>query len=78
MNRLKEIYKEEIAPELFEELGFDSEKPIRDQKPNPKADREALDNVIFDKLGLALDERNEVYWSVAELVKQRLDKAASR
>ena len=43
-----------------------------------KSDRKALDDVIFDELELTQDERNEDYWSVAELVKQRLDKAASR
>jgi hypothetical protein len=63
---------------IFEELGFDSKIPFRAQQPNPLPDRKALDNVIFDELGLTKDERNEVYWSVAELVKQRLDKAASR
>ncbi len=34
--------------------------------------------MIFDELGLTAEERTEVYWSVAELVKQRFDKAASR
>ena len=34
--------------------------------------------MIFDELNLSTDERNGVYWSVAELVKQRLNKAASR
>ena len=43
-----------------------------------KSDRNALDDIIFDELELTQEERNEVYWSVAELVKQRLDKAASR
>jgi hypothetical protein len=37
-----------------------------------------LDDLIFDELGLTQAERDEVYWSLAELVKQRLDKAASR
>ncbi|MEK7728312.1 MAG: hypothetical protein AAB354_07840 [candidate division KSB1 bacterium] len=41
-------------------------------------DRKALDDIIFNELGLTQAERNEVYWSVAELVKQRLDKAATR
>ncbi len=48
------------------------------QTPNPLPDRKALDNIVFDALKLTNDERNEVYWSLAELVKQRLDKAASR
>jgi hypothetical protein len=48
------------------------------QQLNHVPDRKALDDIIFDELGLTPDERNEVYWSVAELVKQRLDKAATR
>lgn len=63
---------------FFEELGFNRNELIRDQIPNPLPDRKELDDIIFDELGLSNKERNEVYWSVAELVKQRLDKAASR
>lgn len=39
--------------------------------------RKALDDIIVDILGLTEDERNEVYWAVCELVKNRLDKARS-
>lgn len=63
---------------IFIELGFDREKDIRCQVPNPLADRKRLDDIIFDELNLTQDIRNEVYWSIAELVKQRVDKAASR
>ena len=62
---------------VFEEVGIDQSKPIREQEPNPLPDRAELDNIIFDELGLTQDERKEVYWSVCELVKQRLDKARS-
>lgn len=62
---------------VFKELGIDPNKPIRDQEPNPLPDRKALDDIVFDALGLTADERKEVYWAVAELVKQRLDKAKS-
>jgi hypothetical protein len=62
---------------IFEELGFDKNKPIREQQPNPLPDRKELDDIIFDELGLTEEERKEVYWSVAELVKQRLDKSKS-
>ena len=62
---------------IFEELGFDPSKPIREQEPNPLPDRAELDNIIFDELGLTKEERKEVYWAVAELVKQRLEKARS-
>ncbi|MEO0214745.1 MAG: hypothetical protein ABIL12_04425, partial [candidate division WOR-3 bacterium] len=62
---------------IFTELGFDPEKPIREQEPNPLPDRKALDDIIFDALGLTEEERKEVYWAVAELVKTRLEKARS-
>ena len=62
---------------VFEEVGIDQSKPIREQEPNPLPDRAELDNIIFDELELTQDERNEVYWSVCEMVKQRIDKARS-
>jgi hypothetical protein len=62
---------------IFEELGIDPSKPIRDQEPKPLPDRAELDKIIFDELGLTEEERKEVYWSVCELVKQRLEKAKS-
>ena len=62
---------------IFIELGFDPIKPIREQEPNPLPDRKALDDIVFDALGLTEQERKEVYWAVAELVKNRLDKARS-
>ncbi|RKX76135.1 MAG: hypothetical protein DRP87_12680, partial [Spirochaetes bacterium] len=37
----------------------------------------ALDDIVFDVLGLTQAERDEVYWSVCELVKNRLEKARS-
>lgn len=62
---------------ILEELGFDKTKPIRSQKPNPLPDRKALDDIIFDALGLTQAERKEVYYSVCELVQNRLNKARS-
>jgi hypothetical protein len=62
---------------IFTELGFDKTRPIREQEPNPLPDRKELDDVVFDALGLTQEERKEVYWAVAELVKARLDKAKS-
>jgi len=62
---------------IFEELGLDPSKPIREQEPKPLPDRAELDKIIFDELGLTEEERKEVYWAVAELVKQRLEKARS-
>ena len=62
---------------IFGEVGIDQSKPIREQEPNPLPDRAELDNIIFDELELTQEERKEVYWSVCELVKQRIDKARS-
>ncbi|MGB9795010.1 hypothetical protein [Caldisericum exile] len=39
--------------------------------------RKALNEIIFDALGLTEEERKEVYWAVAKLVKTRLEKAKS-
>jgi len=64
-------------PTIFKELGFDPSIPIREQEPNPLPDRKALDDIVFDALGLTEEERKEVYWAVAELVKTRLEKARS-
>ena len=73
---LSQISKRPIYS-IFTELGFDPNKPIREQEPNPLPDRKALDDTIFDALGLTEEERKEVYWSVAELVKNRLEKVRS-
>jgi len=62
---------------IFTELGIDPSIPIREQKPNPLPDRKALDDIIFDILGLTEEERNEVYYAVCELVHNRLAKARS-
>jgi len=76
IERAKEISKR-YYKEWTKELGFDPNVPIREQEPNPLPDRKALDDIIFDAIGLTEEERKEVYWSVAELVKTRLEKAKS-
>ena len=63
--------------DIFTELGFDPDKPIREQEPNPLPDRKVLDDIVFDALGLTEEERKEVYYAVAELVQNRLKKARS-
>lgn len=73
---LQKILKREIRS-VFLEYGFDPSKPVREQEPKPLPDRKELDEVIFDIIGLTEHERKEVYWSVCELVKARLDKAES-
>lgn len=72
----KKIMKRNIRP-IFEELGIDGTKPIREQEPKPLPDRAELDKIIFDELEFTKEERKEVYWAVCELVKQRLEKARS-
>jgi hypothetical protein len=52
-------------------------KPLGTQKPKPLPDRKALDDIIFDALGLTNAEREEVYYAVCELVQNRLNKARS-
>jgi len=73
---LNRFFKRKIYS-IFTELGFDKTRPIREQEPNPLPDRKELDDIVFDALGLTEEERKEVYWAVAELVKARLDKAKS-
>lgn len=75
-NNIKSLLHREINS-IFQELGFDQMKPIREQQPNPLLDRKALDDIVFDTLGLTEEEKKEVYWATAELVKNRLDKARS-
>lgn len=72
----KKISKRPIKS-IFEELGINPDKPIREQEPKPFSDRAELDKIIFDELELTKEERKEVYWAVCELVKQRLEKARS-
>lgn len=74
-NFLKLILRE--IPTIFTEIGFDPKKVIREQEPNPLPYRKALDDIVFDALGLNEEERKEVYWAVAELVKNRIEKARS-
>ncbi len=75
-NRFKELGSRELHS-LFEECGIVNEQPIRDQEPKPLLDRKRLDDLIFDALELTENERKEVYWSVCELVRNRLEKARS-
>jgi len=77
INDKKNLLSRKKFLSIFEELGFDPSRPIREQKPNPLPDRKALDDIVSDALGLTEEERKEVYWAVAELVKARLEKAKS-
>jgi hypothetical protein len=57
---------------IFEEIGINSSIPIREQEPKPLPDRKELDDIVFDSIGLTIEERKEVYWAVCELVRNRL------
>jgi len=70
------LFKREIGS-IFAELNIDKHKNIRSQKLNPLPDRKALDDIIFDALGLSQAEREEVYYAVCELVQNRINKAKS-
>jgi hypothetical protein len=70
-------FKDRALLSIFQECKIDVSKPIRSQQPNPLPDRKALDDVVFDALGLTEAERKEVYWAVCELVQNRLRKARS-
>lgn len=65
---------------IFTECGLNPESniPIMEQEPNPLPDRKALDDIVFDALGLTEEERKDVYRAVCQLVWQRLSKARSR
>ena len=68
----------DIEP-LLAECGIDpeSEIPIAQQEPKPLPDRQELDDVVFDALGLTTEERKDVYRAVCQLVWNRLSKAKS-
>jgi len=61
----------------MDQLGINPNRPIREQTSNPLPDRKALDDIVFDILGLTEEERKEVCWAVGELVKNRLERAKS-
>lgn len=64
---------------VFIECGIDpsSGVPIREQEPNPLPHRKELDDIVFDALGLTMEERKEVYRAVCQLVWERISKARS-
>lgn len=76
LKSIKNFLNREIKS-VFEECGIDPKNEIRSQEPNPLPDRKQLDDIVFDAIGLTEDERKEVYWSVCELVWNRLNKARS-
>lgn len=81
INEVLNIYSNMKNREIFDmytELGFDKTIPIRSQTPKPLNDRSILDKIFFEEINLTLEEINEVYWSVGDLLIERSVKAASR
>jgi len=68
-----------LAQSIFTECGIDPESkvPIAEQEPHPLPDRKALDDIVFDALGLTEKERKEVYRAVCQLVWERISRARS-
>ncbi|NMB56661.1 hypothetical protein GYA19_01835 [Candidatus Beckwithbacteria bacterium] len=64
---------------IFVECGINPKlaTPIEAQEPKPLPDRAALDKIVFDMLGLGVEERKDVYRAVCRLVWNRLSKAES-
>ena len=64
---------------IFTECGIDPESgvPISEQEPKPLPDRKALDDLVFDVLGLTDEERKEVYRAICQLVWERISRARS-
>lgn len=84
IKQVLEMLAPRYVKSVFEELGLP--KPNRDYSnidPNDVAldkvlpDRRALDEVVFEALGLTEEEQLAVYRAVVELVKARLVKARS-
>ena len=78
-NRVTDLFLRRQTKDIFTECGIDPESEIliADQEPNPIPDRKALDDIVFDFLGLTEDERKEVYRAVCQLVWERISKARS-
>ncbi len=65
----------EVLIAAFKSMKARAAQPVTDEIHQP--DRRALDDVVFDVLGLTAGEREAVYEAVMELVRARLEKAKS-
>jgi hypothetical protein len=63
---------------IFEEYGLNPNHPFAQQTPNPTPARKAVDDIIFNALGLSQLERDEVYRAVCQLVWERTSKAKNK
>jgi hypothetical protein len=60
---------------MYAECGMNMSLPLENQVPRPLADRAALDNIIFDMLGLNATQREDVYRATCQSIASRLKKA---
>ena len=75
---IEDLFKpltERPVESVFDELGIDPNHPISGQTPKIKPDRKALDDFVFDVVGLSEEQRTQVYLSLCEMVQNRLYKA---
>jgi len=77
IRKILQKYSKYSSKSVFEELGINLDKPIKEQEPKPLPERAELDKLIFDEIGLTEEERLEVYRAVVDLVKSRIEKAKS-
>ena len=75
LNPLIIIDKRKLIDDIRKKMNSRNTYSVK-QEANQK-DRKALDDIVFDAIGLTQAERNEVYRAVCELVQQRLAKAGS-
>lgn len=65
----------DLGKALLEEMSQRSILPIWDELK--LADRKALDDIVFNAIGLNKSEREEVYFELNQLVKKRIERASS-
>ena len=76
-NFKQNLLKNRTVSDIFSEIGIDESKPIREQEPKPIPDRKVIDDAFFDAINLSSEERIEMYWSLCEMIKNRIKKADS-
>jgi hypothetical protein len=70
---IMEVFLTRPIRKFWEEVGLTP--PDFAGPPSPLPDRKALDDQVFDALGLSEEERQEVYRETARLVWERIARA---
>lgn len=65
LSRNQESIKKEIG------LDPDLDIPLSEQEPNPKEDRKAIDDAVFDSIGVSPEIKKDVYRSLVALTHER-------